>query len=692
MLYITGCGIKRRPWMEGQVADDNEREQDSLDSESLEVLRDERIQDEELRMILGKLTRMGAQTQMWTDKFVAFHVMVCYMTTYTTFARFCYFLDKFGICFIPVFLICMLVIGLPLAYLEMTLGQFTTMTAILVFRRIAPIASGLGISMFILGLLVTLVDFSFIFSLINVVIHSMQIYTNEMPWHRCTNREDGPACKALVKCQKQYDEDFVEKDFAEKYTTQDLGVGTDDESWTKRYNVKSFGGDCVRSAINLNFDMESSNVLPFTVTRYALPTREFFLNKIGVDSGLPSGFGYPSRDDIFIYFISWLLLFGLLMQGRGFFLKACVVATIVFNSIMFTVISVMLVTQHDAFMTMLTEVNLGVEVWASGVLLTLVTLRIGQGGLFYLGSQNKFTNNLFVDVIAVVIYMFVALVLFATAHTLFQVTGGPYLFNYDALSYDIYRQSVISESIYSQFLSYWTTAANLAVYGPFEPFLHLLLSCSFLLLALVNNALALESMVTNCVTTLDLLSDDTSRKMIARVTVLFFALLSFIINSEFGFATVVTIESTVIPMATALVVLLELFVVGVLYGFFRVHANVLSMDSGKQEDKFLRILWNLSYYLLWKLSPFLILFGLFGAFPWPPPTMKKVAFIIVALILLPTPLAAISEITLAIGNQRNVRSILSPEYELWGPRMTDDRKRAEMMEKKVRNYRYLDYF
>uniref|UniRef100_A0A0N4XJZ5 PKD_channel domain-containing protein n=1 Tax=Nippostrongylus brasiliensis TaxID=27835 RepID=A0A0N4XJZ5_NIPBR len=118
---------------------------------------------------------------------------------------------------------------------------------------------------------------------------------------------------------------------------------------------------------------------------------------------------------------------------------------------------------------------------------TLVTLRIGQGGLFYLGSQNKFTNNLFVDVIAVVIYMFVALVLFATAHTLFQVTGGPYLFNYDALSYDIYRQSVISESIYSQFLSYWTTAANLAVYGPFEPFLHLLLSCSFLLLALVNN-------------------------------------------------------------------------------------------------------------------------------------------------------------------------------------------------------------
>lgn len=36
----------------------------------------------------------------------------------------------------------MLVVGLPLVYLEMALGQFTTMNAILVFRRIAPIASG----------------------------------------------------------------------------------------------------------------------------------------------------------------------------------------------------------------------------------------------------------------------------------------------------------------------------------------------------------------------------------------------------------------------------------------------------------------------------------------------------------------------------------------------------------------------
>ncbi|KAK5971619.1 hypothetical protein GCK32_009014 [Trichostrongylus colubriformis] len=69
---------------------------DSGASESLEVLQDDRVHDEELKVILGTLTRMGAQNQMWNNKFIAFNVIVCYVTTYTTYARCCYFLDRFG--------------------------------------------------------------------------------------------------------------------------------------------------------------------------------------------------------------------------------------------------------------------------------------------------------------------------------------------------------------------------------------------------------------------------------------------------------------------------------------------------------------------------------------------------------------------------------------------------------------------
>lgn len=358
-------------------------------------------------------------------------------------------------------------------------------------------------------------------------------------------------------------------------------------------------------------------------------------------------------------------------------------ATIVFNSVMIAVISVMLVSQFDAYMTVLIQHLFNVDVWASAIILTLNTLRIGQGGLFFLGSQNKFTNNLSVDALAVVIYVLAAISLYSTAHVMFRATGGLHLFKGAVHAYDAHLQLVRMTTMYSQFFSYWTTAADLTVYGAFEPFLHLALSLAFLILILFNNALALEAMVTNCVNTLDSLSDNASRKAIVRVTTLLLALCSFILNNQLGFATVVTIENTVIPLATAVVVLLELLVVGALYGFERVYANVLSMSSHKEEDKLLRLIWGLFYYYSWKLSPILIGVSLILAFPKTDESMLRTAFGITVCILLPTPLFSIAKILQTIGKMRNVGTLLSPEYELWGPKMTDDRRKAAVMEKKL---------
>lgn len=46
--------------------------------------------------------------------------------------------------------------------------------------------------MFLLGLVVTLMDFSMLSTLLAVLGNAIQINTNEMPWHRCVNSEDGP--------------------------------------------------------------------------------------------------------------------------------------------------------------------------------------------------------------------------------------------------------------------------------------------------------------------------------------------------------------------------------------------------------------------------------------------------------------------------------------------------------------------
>ncbi|KAK5978450.1 hypothetical protein GCK32_014342, partial [Trichostrongylus colubriformis] len=233
---------------------------DSGASESLEVLQDDRVHDEELKVILGTLTRMGAQNQMWNNKFIAFNVIVCYVTTYTTYARCCYFLDRFGVMFIPIFFVCLLVIGLPLVYLEMALGQFTTMNSVVVFRRIAPIASGLGISMLLLGLLVTVIDFTMIFSLLSVLGNSIQINTNEMAWHRCNNKGDGATCVSLsAHCSQQYKEDFI---------GDDLEIDPEDmnEAWNRRFTLVAYGGECVRYEHSLVYHEPTAYDLPAIVT------------------------------------------------------------------------------------------------------------------------------------------------------------------------------------------------------------------------------------------------------------------------------------------------------------------------------------------------------------------------------------------------------------------------------------------
>lgn len=55
-------------------------------------------------------------------------------------------------------------------------------------------------------------------------------------------------------------------------------------------------------------------------------------------------------------------------------IQACVMATIVFNSVMIAVISVMLVSQFDAYMTVLIQHLFNVDVWASAIILVLLKL------------------------------------------------------------------------------------------------------------------------------------------------------------------------------------------------------------------------------------------------------------------------------------------------------------------------------
>ncbi|EYB95736.1 hypothetical protein Y032_0156g3118 [Ancylostoma ceylanicum] len=359
----------------------------------------------------------------------------------------------------------------------------------------------------------------------------------------------------------------------------------------------------------------------------------------------------------------------------------CVCVTIIFNSIVLTILVVMLFSKLEGFEEISERFDMGPEVWASAVLVTLITLRIGQGGLFFLGAQYRFNNNLVIDALAVVVYLMSAIFLYSTAHMLFRATGAPYLFEGSLQDYISFLYKNRKKSLYSQFFVYWTTASQLIVYGPYEPFLQLAISCGCTILVLNNIAVVVDAVVSTCVTALDSLSDEGSTKAIMITTIFFIALSSFFINSEAGFETAVAIENTVIPAVSAFVVLLELLVIGILYGFPRAYANVLAMGSDK-EDNLLRRVSNLFYLYFWQASPFLILASVLYAFPSPPKSMRATASLIIFLILMPTATYCF-QVFRTYHRIGNIRLLFVSDYVLWGPRMSDDRDKANRMEKKA---------
>uniref|UniRef100_A0A0K0D4N8 Amino Acid/Auxin Permease (AAAP) Family n=1 Tax=Angiostrongylus cantonensis TaxID=6313 RepID=A0A0K0D4N8_ANGCA len=342
----------------------------------------------------------------------------------------------------------------------------------------------------------------------------------------------------------------------------------------------------------------------------------------------------------------------------------CTMSTILFNSIMLTVLVVMLLSKHDAFVTVTSQPLSSVDIWAAAILLPVL-------------------HQYFRDALAIVVYMFVAISLYATAHVLFRATGGLHMFGGSVEDYVAHVEERRKERLYSQFFSYWTTAGDLIVYGPFEPFLQLSLSLGCTIITLVNNVLAIETIVNNCAAAVDSLSDEASKKAIRTVSTVFLALCSFFLNSKVGFNTGLTIENTVIPVATACVVLLELFIVGVFYGFPRVCANCLSMNSDKEGNRQLLRIWTLTYLYLWNLSPFVILMSIAIAFPYPPLSMSITAMCVIAFVILPTPVIGVLMVVREKLRMGNLRFLLVPDYNLWGPRMSDDRMRATRMEKEV---------
>ena len=89
-----------------------------------------------------------------------------------------------GVTFLIAYLTMLLVSGLPLFFLELSLGQWAGKGPLKVFGRMAPIAKGLGYGMLMISFLVV-IYYNLIIAW--TIYYTFAGFTSELPWTYCGN-------------------------------------------------------------------------------------------------------------------------------------------------------------------------------------------------------------------------------------------------------------------------------------------------------------------------------------------------------------------------------------------------------------------------------------------------------------------------------------------------------------------------
>ncbi|KAM7294075.1 putative sodium/chloride dependent transporter [Ixodes scapularis] len=131
-----------------------------------------------------------------TEKAFIF-VCICIAVSYQSFADFPYLIIKHGgVCFFILYTIVLFLLGIPMAYLEMLLGQFRGRGCLEIWSCV-PIGKGLGMAM----LLKTFVICAYkVFQDSIAFYYFLQIFQQELPWSHCYT------CHGVLKVTRSIDE------------------------------------------------------------------------------------------------------------------------------------------------------------------------------------------------------------------------------------------------------------------------------------------------------------------------------------------------------------------------------------------------------------------------------------------------------------------------------------------------------
>ncbi|KAK6168533.1 hypothetical protein SNE40_021045 [Patella caerulea] len=308
-----------------------------------------------------------------------------------------------GATFLIPYIIMLIIAGLPLFFIELAIGQFSSEGPITVWK-VSPIFSGIGFGMCIVSGMVSIYYNIIIMYAIYYMFVSFVHLDDILPWQSCNNTFNTESCRVEpypdLKSMNESDKLLALKDevvnttcVASKYLM----------NLTDIYNVST-----PLTEMDLNSTMLMDKVVKDCKFTYQTPSEQYwsrYVLQIQDSDGIEN-VGDVSLRNCLCLFFAWILIFFCLIKGIKSTGKV-VYFTATFPYVILVILLIRGVTLpgHMAgiefYVIPKPELLLNAKVWGDAATQIFYSLGIGFGGLLTMSSYNKFKNNVYRDAILV---------------------------------------------------------------------------------------------------------------------------------------------------------------------------------------------------------------------------------------------------------------------------------------------------
>ncbi|RNA09092.1 sodium- and chloride-dependent glycine transporter 1-like [Brachionus plicatilis] len=317
-----------------------------------------------------------------------------------------------GVFFIPYFIF-MFLVGIPLVFLELGVGQFTS-NGPLTSWKMVPIFRGIGLSMNIVNFYANLYyNMIIAYSLYYLVIS----FTSKLPWQECNPLWSSPNCI----------DDYSQQNF--RFESCDNFNSTLRCDSGKCFNITTLTGSIANCSSN------QSNLDLIGWWNPTFPSQDYWNNVILKKSSGIEDSGIIVWQLVVALLAAWIISWCMVIKGIG------VSGKIVYFTALFPYVVLLILGIRG---WILPGASLGIEfyikpdfsklsdvnVWTDAASQIFFSLSIAYGGLTSLASYNKFQTNIMRDAIVVslsncVTSVFAGFIIFSYMGYLSHVTGQP---------------------------------------------------------------------------------------------------------------------------------------------------------------------------------------------------------------------------------------------------------------------------